>query len=205
MFENIGELKRARRALLRAQTFKPRDQLVAGDLERVEWSMFHQVPALYAAGSWCWEASELLAAGRPRRALNLLGRRRTMKARMVRARCLGALSDVDGVLREFTAIAKLDGVVQLRQADWFYILQGAVADSSEFWRLMLWKIRRKLEGGCYDFSSSLWDLDVAEVRRFELFARMHLARAEGDVKALLALAGKYAAWREPGEWALRLG
>ena len=204
MLENMGELKRSRRALLRAQSLARRDDLIVGDLERVEWAMFNRVPAMFSEGSWLWAASEQLAAGRPRRALGLLGRKRNIKARLMRSRCYGALGDCDGAVREFAAIAKAKGTVQLRHADWYYTLQGPVADSADLWRLMLWKIRRKLEGGSFNYPTTLWDVDVSEPKRFELYARFQLARCEGDPDALLALAGKYPLWREPGEWALRL-
>ena len=215
MLENMGELKRARRALLRAQSLARRDDLIVGDLERVEWAMFNRVPAMYGEGSWLWEASEQLAARRPRRALAIVGCKRVVKARLMRARCHGALGDSEGVVREFAAIGKANGTnskgahsrgaVQLRHADWYYTFQGSVANSADLWKLMLWKIRRKLEGGCFNYPTSLWDIDVSEAKRFELYARFQLARCESDPSALLALAGKYPSWREPGEWALRLG
>jgi tetratricopeptide (TPR) repeat protein len=205
LLDHMGEFQRARHALMRAVSLDRDDELAAGDLERVEWALLHGCPVLYDHKSLSWRASEALAAGRYRRALALLARPRTVRARQVRARIHSARGDVEQVLCEWTAVTSMNGRVQLAHADWYYTLRGAAADDARFWRLMLWQVRPKLEGGCFHYSPSLEDLELADTKRFELFARFELARCEGDVRSLLALAGRYPSWREPGEVALQLG
>jgi tetratricopeptide (TPR) repeat protein len=205
MLDNMGSFQRARHALLRAVSLAPNDELLRGDLERVEWAMFNPCPVLFEADNPLWEGAEELAAGRPNQALARLGRRRSVRARQVRARIHGARGDADGALAQWEAIASMSGRVQLQLADWYYTLQGPSADSPALWRLMLWKIRRRLDGGAQRLPPTLDELDVPEGKRFELYVRYQLARTEGDMQALLGLATKYPTWKEPGEAVLRLG
>lgn len=205
MFDNMGLFKRARHALRRAVSLAPQDDLLRGDLERVEWALFSDCPVLFDETSPNWAASEELAAGHPKRALAVLARKRSLRARQMRARVFGAMGDAEGATRQWRAIADGSGRVHLQHADWFYTLQGPVADDPELWRLMLWKIRTRLDGGAVVLPPTLDELDVAEEKRFELFVRFQLARTEGNVSALLGLAARYPTWREPGEAALRLG
>lgn len=204
MLENLGHYQRARHALLRAQALDPEDGLVGADLERIDWALYHPCPVLFEEGSVALEANEALAAGRYRKAQELLGRRRTIRIRQLRARIHGARGEVDGVVKQWTAIGSGKGRLQLQHADWFYALQGPAAEDARLWRVMLWKIRPKLDGGSFNYSESLWDIDVPTAKRFELHSRCELARCEDDLEALLALAGKYPTWREPGQLALKL-
>jgi tetratricopeptide (TPR) repeat protein len=204
MWEDMGEFKRARRALRRAQHCVPDDEDVAADIERVEWALFNPCPVLYDPDSVLWQANEALAAGRPNVALTLLGRRRKIPMRRARARIHATRGDLDGVLREWRAIAKASGAVQFGQADWYYLLHAPLSESAELWRLMLWQIRARLEGGTFHYPAALWELDVRTSKRFELYARFRLARAEGDLDTLLSLARRVPEWREPGELALAL-
>jgi len=205
MLDNMGLFGRARHALRRAVALAPEDELLRGDLERVEWAVFNDCPVLFEEGNPIWEASESLAAGRPNEALSALKRKRSIRARQVRARVHGARGDVPRALDEWRAITDASGRVQLQHADWYYTLQGPVAQAPELWRLMLWKIRTRLDGGAVLLPPSLDELDVDVDKRFELYVRYQLARTEGNVKGLLALAARYPTWREPGEAALRLG
>jgi len=205
MLENLGEPVRARRALLKAAALAPRDKVVPLDLQRVELAIVRPpAKALYAAGDHLWEAGEALAARRYAAALAQLGRRRAIRAYQLRACVYGARGATAEVVEQWSRIARARDEVSFCFADWFYALQGPVADSSELWRLMLWKIRTKLGVGSFCFPPSLWDIDVPTTKRFELYARYQLARCEGDSDALLALARTYPSWREPGEAALRL-
>ncbi len=202
--DNMGELRRARHALLRARALAPDDELLAGDLERVEWAMFNRYPVLYEQHNHNWHAAEALAAGHHGKALRLLARKRGARARQIRAQVHAARGDVAGVLREWGAIGELAGKIQLLHADWYYTLRSRAADDPALWRLMLWKVRNKLDGGAFHYSPTLTELELSHAKRFELYVRFELARCERDVPALLALAGKYPSWREPGETALRI-
>jgi len=204
MLENLGHYQRARHGLLRAQALDPNDGLATADLERIDWALYHPCPVLYEEGSLALEVNEALAAGRYNQARELLGRRRTIRVRQMRARIHGARGEVDELVKQWTAIGNAKGRLQLQHADWFYALQGPAVDDPRLWRVMLWKIRPKLDGGSFNYSESLWDVDVAMAKRFELHARGELARCEGDLEALLALASKYPTWREPGQHALKL-
>ncbi|MEQ9325407.1 MAG: hypothetical protein RIF41_39940 [Polyangiaceae bacterium] len=205
MLDNMGLFGRARHALARAVSLSPKDDLLRGDLERVQWAILNDCPVLFEEGNPVWEASEALAAGRWKKALAVLGGKRSVRARQVRARVHGSRGDVEQALAQWRGIADVSGRIQLQHADWYYALQGPVAQSSELWRLMLWKIRRRLDGGAVLLPPSLDELDVDGDKRFELYARYQLARTEGNVQGLLALSARYPTWREPGEAALRLG
>lgn len=204
MLDNMGRFKEARHALRRAAKLRPDDELIAGEIERVEWALLHGCPVLYEERSVMWRAAEALAAGHHNKALSLVGRRRSIVGRQLRARILAVRGDVARAIGEWERIAASKGTIQLRHADWYYTLRGPVGERAELWQLMLWKIRGRLEGGAFSFSPSLAELDLSGAKRFELHVRYELARCEGDVRALLALAGTYPTWREPGEAALRL-
>jgi len=204
LLDNMGAWQRARHALLRAAKLAPDDELLAGDIERVEWAIFNPCPALYEERNVMWHASEALARRHHNKALKLLQRRRTVRARQIRARVHAVRGDAAAAVREWQAIGNLSGKVQLQHADWYYTLRSDAADDPALWRLMLWKLRTKIDGGSHHYSPSLGELDLGEVKRFELYARLQLARCEGDIDALLAMAAKYPQWREPGETALRL-
>lgn len=204
MLDNMGRFKEARHALRRAAKLLPHDELIAGEIERVEWAMLHGCPVLYDERSVMWNAAEELAAGRHNKAWKLVARRRTIFARQLRARILAVRGDIAKATDEWARIASAKGKIQLRHADWYYTLRGPVGDQAELWRLMLWKIRSRLEGGAFSFSPSLAEMDVSTSKRFELHVRFELARCSHDMRALIALAGKYPSWREPGEAALRL-
>jgi len=204
MLDNLGEFQRARHAFLRAARLAPDDELLATDIERVEWALHQGCPVLFEPGSLALEVSEALAAGRHGRASELLARKRSLAARRLRARLHGVRGEAEGVERQWTAIAAARRKVQFQPADWYYAFQGAAGDDPRLWRLMLWKVRRKLDGGSFSYPASLWDLDATPAKRFELFARFELARCEGDVEALLGLAASHPSWREPGELVLRL-
>jgi hypothetical protein len=205
MLDNMGEFSRARHALQRACSLAPKDELLRGDLERVEWAMLNDCPVLFEEGNPIWEASEDLASDEPGAALARLARKRSLRARQMRARVYGAQGEVELAVAEWRAIADGDARVHLQHADWYYTFQGPVADAPELWRLMLWKVRRRIDGGAVSLPPTLDELDVSEEKRFELFVRYQLARTEGNVSALLGLASRYPTWREPGEAALRLG
>ena len=205
MLDNMGLFGRARHALARAVQLAPKDELMRGDLERVEWAIFNDCPVLFEEGNLIWEASEALAAGRWKKALGALDGKRSIRARQVRARVYAARGDVKRTVEQWRGIADGSGRVQLQHGDWYYALSGPVAESSELWRLMLWKVRRRLDGGAVLLPPSLDELDVDDDKRFELYVRYQLAQAEGNVQGLLALAARYPTWREPGEAALRLG
>ena len=205
VLDNMGELKRARHALLRAAKLSPDDSMLAGDIERVEWALFNPYPALYEQRNVLWHAAEALAAGHHKKALSLLSRRRKARARQIRARVHASRDNKSAVLDEWTAIGDLAGNIQLTHADWYYTLRSPAADNAALWRLMLWKIRTKIDGGAFHYSPTLSELDLRDTKRFELYVRFELARCENNVAALVAMAGKYPTWREPGETALRLG
>jgi tetratricopeptide (TPR) repeat protein len=203
-FENMGLYKRARHALERARALDPADELALADLDRVEWALFHDCPPLYDDKSAAWRSLEAIAAGRYRQALVLAGGDAGLRARQLRARAHGARGDARAVVAEWQGVAGTRGPVQLQLADWYYTFQGAAADDPELWRLLLWKIRPRVEGGSFNYPETLWDLDVTAAKRFELFVRFQLARAARDDRALLSLAASYPSWREPGELVLRL-
>jgi tetratricopeptide (TPR) repeat protein len=205
MLDNMGRFREARHALRRALSLAPDNALLAGDLERVEWAMLHPgCPVLYEATSALWQASEALAAGKHREAHARVGRRRGVAARQLAARVHSAAGNPARALGEWEAIAALAGPIRLAHADWYYTFRGPVGDDPRLWRLMLWKIRQRLDGGAFVYSPTLAELDTPEPKRFELYVRYELARSEGNRAALLALAAKYPAWREPGEAVLRL-
>jgi tetratricopeptide (TPR) repeat protein len=204
MLDNMGEWQRARHALLRATMLAPDDPMLAGDLERVEWAHFNPCPVLYEPRNVLWHAMEALAAGHYDKALSLLHRRRKIRARQIRARIYAVRGDDEAVLREWRAIGDLPGKLQLQHADWFYTLRSHAADDPALWQLMLWKIRTKIDGGAFHYSPTLAELDLSDTKRFELYVRFELARCERNIGALVAMAGKYPGWREPGEVAMRL-
>ena len=205
MLDNMGHYQRARHALARAAKLAPDDEDVAAHLERVEWSLLNPCPVLYDTRSVLWHAAEALAAGRPNEAMALVARKRSARARQQRARIHGSMGNALAAVAEWSRIGSQGDRVQLQHADWYYLLRGPAADEPTLWKLMLWQIRGKLEGGAYHYPPSLAELDVTEEKRFELYVRYELARCEGDVATLVALAGNHPSWREPGETALRLG
>lgn len=204
MFEAMGSYERARHAFGRALRLAPADELLRADRERADWAMLGGCPVLYAADSPSWNAMEALAAGDPEAGLAILGRRRSDAVRRARARILAVQGDVEGVVAEWRALVEQAPRVALQHADWYYTFDGEVAEDAGFWRLMLWQVRRRLDGGILVMSPTLERIDLPELKRFELYLRYQLARCERDLPALLALAGKYPAWREPGEAALLL-
>jgi tetratricopeptide (TPR) repeat protein len=203
LHDNMGDWRRARQALCRARALAPRDEQAAADLERVEWAMFNPCPVLYEARNASWHAMEALARGHHQKALALLARSRTTRARQVLARIHAAKGNAAGALAAWRAIGDGSASVQLQHADWYYTFTSSLADEPGLWRLMLWKLRTKIESGPFHGSAALAELDVGPAKRFELYVRYELARTEGDVRALLSLAAKYPSWREPGEAALR--
>jgi tetratricopeptide (TPR) repeat protein len=205
MLDNMGRFKEARHALRRAAKLRPDDDILAGELERVEWAMLNPCPVLYEERSVFWRVAEELAAGHHNKALAELGRRRTVRARQLRARIRAVRGETDLAVREWAAIASGSGSVQLQHADWFYTFRGPVAEEAELWRLMLWKLRSRFEGGAFHFPPSLEEIELPEGKRLELYLRYELARCEGDVQALVGMAGKFPSWREPGEAALSFG
>jgi tetratricopeptide (TPR) repeat protein len=205
MHDAMGEYDRARHALLRALRIDADDDGARAELERIEWAIMHGCPALYDEDSAIGRASEHVAAGRAKQALVILSRKRTPRYRRMRARAHGARGAVDSVLAEWTAFAETAHSIQLQHGDWFYSFQGETGEDPRLWRLLLWKVRPKLEGSALSYSPSLDELDVPDQKRFELYTRFELAQTEGDVAALLALAASYPSWREPGEVALRMG
>lgn len=199
-----GSYRRARYAILRGLSLAPDDELMQSDLDGVELAMLHEMPGVYDSDDPVWHAQEHLAAGRLDEALQKLRRRRSARARQVLARVHAARGDQRGVLRQWEGVARGGAKVRLEHADWFYVFNGPPGNDPDLWRLMLWKVRHRIEGGAVSFSSTLAELEVPEAKRFELLARCELARCERDVPALLALAGRYPTWREPGEAVLRI-
>lgn len=190
MYDELAMNKAAVRCLRRAVVVDPTDQLAKDDLEIIERSPSRQ--ALYEPGDTLWKSRELIAAGRARQAIAVLGRRQSIAARQHRARAYGALDDAEGVLHEWRGIRSADGRFEIESADWFF-LPDSVWSSHEFWRI-LWFVRGRVErwNGLRHDSLGLWGLP----RRTELILRYWLARTTSDVTVARKLSRAQPQWRE---------
>lgn len=211
MLDDVGEYARAKNAYLRALRLNPSGSLIPAHLGRIERDIASPSKPLYVAGDPLWQSAELIAQHKPRKALALLKNKRSVRARQCRARALGALGDSKGVIREWLAISRATGQVELERPDW-YMLPEDTWESPEFWKAMA-EIRDRLDFSYVLRHESLWEVIPSPPkhrpsskanlhrcsRRFHWVARYHLARTRRDVGGLEALCKKYPKWTEAAE------
>ncbi|HUU81969.1 MAG TPA: hypothetical protein VM243_00570 [Phycisphaerae bacterium] len=204
MLWSMGQDRQSKAALSRALKRDPGDEDATLLLKIVEENLARPCAPAYRAGDPPWEAAELLAQLRPRKALEVLKNRRTMVARQVRARAYAALGEDHAFVQEWTGISKGKGTLYLGLPDWFVLPEGAWG-SSAFWRAILKTASRFEPFSCFlygrDLSSSPrpdgWAYGSnfgKSLRQFRLIARLHLARTQNDVKAVEAICRKFPHW-----------
>lgn len=151
MLASIGESDEARRALRRALRCDPRDRYARADRAWLEDSPRAQ--HLYREGEPCWQACELLASQRPQEALDRLDGRRSVRARLVRLRALGALEQNDSALQEWRELARSRGPIRLNDGDWFF-LPASLHEDPRLWEA-LDAVADRLEPGVFELPESL--------------------------------------------------
>lgn len=194
MLASIGRFDEARRALERALRIAPDDASARTDLDTLlEMPRFlHR----YREGDVLWSACEALARQQPRRALELLGSRRSARARLIRARALGAQGDVEGVVQEWQGLARTRGTVVLSWGDWFFLPMDA-RRRAELWEAIS-ALGERLGSGVFENLSSLPAQDAghdAFVSNCLLTARFHAARIRKDLRAARALLREHPEWQ----------
>ncbi|MFQ5494462.1 MAG: tetratricopeptide repeat protein [Phycisphaerae bacterium] len=206
MYDRIGDYNAARRSWLRAKKLDPTGEDALVDLHDVEHDLCRATPPLYHKDDPVWRAREQMARRQFRAALRTLARKRSVEARLCRARIHGALGNHSGCLNEWTAIGRARGAVSLQFPDWFF-LTDEVWDHPDFWRAML-AIGKRLERGMYPRDESFPEQHVPPYdplkptkkvlcsfrRRWRLSARLHLARTTRNASGLQALCRQYPTW-----------
>jgi hypothetical protein len=127
MLANVGKTAEARRALRRALRCDPSDTYARDDLEALK-----DTPPLYRQGDACWEANELLARHQPEAALARLRGLRSVRARLVRLRAMGALGQEEPALQGWQDLARSRGPIMLDWGDWFF-LPPRLYENPAFW------------------------------------------------------------------------
>lgn len=197
MHDKMGKYKTAIKYIKKALEIYENDEHAKSDLEFAELSLKRGDPPLYKAGDWKWEVNELLAQNKPRKALKILLKRKSIKAAQLRARAYGVLNGIKDQLGEWKRIEKLKGSIEFEYADWFFLIDKN-NESVEFWKI-LHSIRKRLQPGIYVFYESLYinysqlghDREVNETIGFEI------AKYSKNVTKLRQLKKKYPKWLEP--------
>lgn len=214
---DVGEYDAAGRALGKALTLNPADDefgFLAEEIrERGEPYCAKGRIGPHPAPSW--DAIELLARNRPREALRLLGGKRDVFLRKLRARAYGALGDSERVVEEWEGIAATGAETEIEPGDWFF-LAGNVRDQPSFWRALHAMRHRLGYGWSYGHSAidrivphpkrrthSAADLERNR-RQISLWFRYEIARTERDPREALRLATRYPQWPQAVRLARRL-
>ena len=207
----MGDYQKAKNACRRALALAPSDVLVPRPASLDEQITRRPAP-LYKPGDPFWEASELLAKSFPKKALNLLQRKRSIRARQLRARAHGAMGQPHAVMRQWTAIANMDGPVRTESADWFF-LPDEIWDAPRFWETMLRLAHgNRMRGdSCWNYHGSLWKIFFQRERRVLRAGRFssqeivllhlhyHLARTNKDLATISTLSSLYPRWTEAAQ------
>jgi tetratricopeptide (TPR) repeat protein len=207
---DVGEYAAASRALRRALALGPDEDW----LHKIEWlsdDIRERAEPLCKSGrigphpAPSWDVCELLARNRPRDALRLLGGKRDVFLRKLRARAYGALGDTDRVVEEWEGIAATGSETEIEPADWFFLPEDAW-DRSTFWRA-LHAMRHRLGYGWSYMHDAIGRLvphperrrsseaDLKRNRRqLALWFRYEIARTERSPRKALLLAKRYPQW-----------
>jgi len=197
MYCHMGKYKTAIKHIKKALSIYEDDECVQGDLECVEWYLKKGNPPLYKVGDWKWEVNELLAQTKARKALQILLKKRSLKAALFRARAYGVLYEAYSQLNEWKKIQKMAGPVEFEYADWFFLMDNN-DDSVEFWKI-LYAIRKRIQLGVFVSYESLY-MNYPRLginRKNSEAISFIIAILSKDVSKLKQLSKKYPKWLEP--------
>lgn len=207
--EEIGKYEQARRYLTRSLELWPDDELARRDLEFVVQDLKYDSVPLYEAGDRNWAIDELLARGKFKKVLSKLATPEKVEDRQRRASAHGGMGETKAFIAEWDKIAEMDGPVEFRRTDWFY-MPGRVWNSTAFW-LALRTLAGRLRYGAWPSFDSLWTSVVpapkrrrigskADIERYRrrcaLVVEYHIARTSRDAELSGKLAGAYPDWPE---------
>ncbi len=172
----LGRVVQAKSALVKATRLNPNDGLAHDELELVLQSIAERRGAAYRVHDALNQAGEALARLQTQRALRLLGNRRSIEARQLRARVLGARECSTAQLSEWRAIERLGKPVRMTYGDWFFLTQTNY-NSQEFWRLLV-RLKDRLLDGIYPFNENSPPARTLAGRRRQLVSifRENIAR-----------------------------
>ena len=192
----MGMPRAARRSTIKATRMDPEDKWARADLQERTGDC-----KLFTQGDRVWESAELIARGRWRDALNLLGRERSIRVRQARARAYAALGDRACALQEWKYLANMQGAVTMSLADNFFV-RDLLWHSAEFWRTIRSIAPRAehtwwLPEGLYK-AVPMNRLKAENPLRqlVRQYARFHLARIEADGAKISKLGREYPNWKK---------
>ena len=197
MYERMGKYKTAIKYIKKSLKIYADDKYAQGDLECVEWSLKRGDPPLYKAGDWKWEVNELLAQTKPKKALQILLKRKSLKAALLRARAYGVLNEADHQLSEWKKLKTITGPIALEYGDWFFLMDKN-DDSVEFWKI-LYTVRKRIQPGIFVVYDSLYTYysQLSINRKSSEAISFIIAKLSKNTTKLKQLSKKYPKWLEP--------
>lgn len=197
MYDTMGKYKTAIKYIKKALEIYKDDKNAQSDLAFAELSLKRNDPPLYKPDDWKWEVNELLAQNKPKKALQALLKKKTLKAALLRARAYGVLNDVDNQLSEWKKIKTLTGLIELEYADWFFLIDKN-DESVEFWKI-LYSIRKRIQPGIFVVYESFY-MNYSQLgitRKNSEAISFIIAKLSKNTTKLKQLSEKYPKWLEP--------
>jgi len=199
MHDTMGKYKTAIKYIKKALKIYEDDEHAQSDLEFAELSLKRSDPPLYKAADWKWAANELLAQNKPKKALQVLLKRKSVKAAQLRARAYGILNDQEDQLDEWKKIEKLKSLIEFDYADWFFLCEKNF-ESVEFWKVLHSLRKRISEGGIFIHHDSLYEnyyQQLGSKRLRNEIIGYQIAKFSKNAINLKRLSKKYPKWLEP--------
>jgi len=176
-------------------------------------SFVDNLPPFYENTDIYWQAREKLAQDKPKSVLRLINKKRTTKARQLKACAYAAMGDSQGCLDQWGQIANLKGSIEMTYGDWFYI-EDYVWNGSAFWEIMLSCAKQnRFDSGVMPYFESIWNecrqdpgkIDIFNEskaqrirrnKRMALLSQYHISRTNRDLKLAEKLLKRHPNWPE---------
>lgn len=176
-------------------------------------SFVDNLPPFYEKTDIYWQAREKLAQDKPKAALRLLKKKRTIKAKLIKACAYAAMGETEKYFDQWHQVVNLKSPIQMTYEDWFY-MEDSVWNGSAFWEIMLsCSKQNRFDSSVMPCFESLWDLDTKKSNSADpfneskaqrsrrnkshaLLAQYHIVRTNRDLKLATKLANRYPNWPE---------
>ena len=197
MYDRMGKYQTAIKYIKKALSIYEGDECAQGDLECSVLSLKRDDPPLYKAGDWKWEVNELLAQTKAKKALQILLKKRSLKAALLRARAYGVLDEAENQLNEWKKIKAMSGPIEFEHGDWFFLMDKN-DDSVEFWKI-LYALRKRIQPGIFvGYDSFYMNYPRLGINRRNCEAiNFIIAKLSKNATKLKQLSNKYPKWLEP--------
>jgi len=208
LYENMGQYQKAASLLKKAIQINPNDEWAIMDYE---YALDSEGTPLYQKKDIYWQAREYLAVDKPKSALKLLDKKRSIPALLIKAQAYGILDDTNAAITQWYKIRCSKSMIELAYADWFY-MTDAVWDNFAFWEVIASCAKEnRFSHGVWPISDSLWNkvipspknrntnskADIVRCnKRHSLLAQYHIARINRDCELAQKLLKRYPKWLE---------